>query len=418
MSRLLISVILGLSCAITLSAADWPQWRGPDRTGVSKETGLLKTWPKEGPPKLWSVPGCGGGFSSVVVADGVIYGTGSARGKNIAWARNESDGKLIWTQTYADGGSEPNSTPVIAAGKVYVLSKEGVLACLDARTGNPAWRVSYSRDFRGKMMSGWGYSETPLVDGDKLICTPGADDAAIVALHKDTGKEIWRSAVKNSGGAGYASPIKATLGGISMYITLLGDTGGVVAVHADTGKLLWQYKGINNGTANIPTVVARDELVWCSTGYGDGGSALLKMKAGGKDAVSVTEVKRYRSDELQNHHGGMVLVDDHLYFGHGHNEGYPACVEFKTGEIKWKEEKGAAGGDGSAAVVYADGMLYFRYQNAKVVLIEATPDGLKVAGSFTQPEHSRRETWAHPVIANGRLYLRDQDKLLCFDVKK
>jgi outer membrane protein assembly factor BamB len=268
------------------------------------------------------------------------------------------------------------------------------------------------------MMSGWGYSESPLIDEDKLICTPGGDGAAIVALNKNTGMEIWRSAVRNSGGAGYASPIKATVGRVPMYITLLGEAGGVVAVAANTGKLLWQYTGINNGTANIPTVIARDDLVWCSTGYGDGGSALLKMKAAGKDGVGVSEVKRYRSDQLQNHHGGMILVNDHLYFGHGHNAGHPACVEFKTGMIKWKEERGAAGGGGSAAVVYADGMLYYRYQNAKVVLIEATPEGLKVAGSFTQPEHSRRETWAHPVIANGRLYLRDQDKLLCFDVRK
>jgi outer membrane protein assembly factor BamB len=412
-----LSLAAVLLVPFTLHAADWPQWRGPNRTGVSKETGLLKSWPKEGPPKVWSVPGCGGGFSSVVVVEGVIYGTGSARGKCIAWARREKDGGLIWSQPFADG-SEPNSTPVFASGKLYVLSKEGVLGCLDARTGNPAWRVDYTRDFDGQMMSGWGYSESPLIDGDRLICTPGGDGAAVVALNKDTGKEIWRSAIRNSGGAGYASPIKATVGRLSMYITLLGDSGGVVAVDASTGRLLWQYTGISNGTANIPTVIARDDLVWCSTGYDDGGSALLRMKADGKEGVNVREVKRYRSDELQNHHGGMILVNDHIYFGHGHNAGHPACVEFKTGSIKWKEERGAAGGGGSAAVVYADGMLYYRYQNAKVVLIEATPDGLKVAGSFTQPEHSRRETWAHPVITNGRLYLRDQDKLLCFDVKK
>ena len=141
------------------------------------------------------------------------------------------------------------------------------------------------------------------------------------------------------------------------------------------------------------------------------------MKANGKDAVSVTEVKRYRSDELQNHHGGMILVGDYVYFGSGHNAGHPACVEFKTGEIKWQESKGAAGGGGSAAVVYADGMLYYRYQNAKMVLIEATPDGLKLAGSFTETEPSRRETWAHPVVANGKLYLRDQNKLVCYDIK-
>ena len=147
MTRLLLSAAAALVGAITLHASDWPQWRGPDRSGVSKETGLLKTWPKDGPPKVWTVAGCGGGFSSVVVADGVIYGTGSARGKNIAWARNESDGKVIWSQPVCRWRPEPNSTPVIAAGKLYVLSKEGVLLVFDAKTGNTAWRVSYTSDF-------------------------------------------------------------------------------------------------------------------------------------------------------------------------------------------------------------------------------------------------------------------------------
>lgn len=412
---LLLSVALGMTG--TLRGSDWPQWRGPDRTGVSKETGLLKSWPKDGPPKVWTVEGCGGGHSSIAVVDGLIYGSGSSRGKSVAWARKVADGSEVWKQVYADEGSEPNSTPVVSGGKVYVLTTGGELACLDAKTGKPAWKTNFKKDFAGKMMSGWGYSETPLVDGEKLICTPGGDKAALVALNKDTGKEIWRSAIAKAGGAGYASPVKAILGGIPMYITLLGKTGGVVAVHADTGKLLWQYTRISNETANIPTVIVRDGLVWCSTGYGDGGSALLRMKSEGKDRVTITEIKRYGSDELQNHHGGMILVGDYVYFGNAHTSGHPACVEFKTGEIVWKERKGAAGGGGSAAVVYADGMLYYRYQNARMVLLEATPEGLKVAGSFSEPEPSRRETWSHPVIANGKLYLRDQDKLFCYDVK-
>jgi outer membrane protein assembly factor BamB len=416
MRRFLGCLALSLPLSLPLFAADWPQWRGPDRDGVSKETGLLKTWPKEGPSRVWGVSGCGGGFSSVAVADGVIYGTGSAKGKNVAWAKKESDGSPVWSTPYADGGAEPNSTPVVSGGKVYVLTTGGTLACLDAKTGKVVWTKSFTKDFGGEQ-PGWGYSETPLIDGDKLICAPAADKAAVVALHKDTGAVIWKSEINRTGGAGYASPIKATVGGVPMYITLLGDSGGVVAVHADTGKLLWQYTAINNGTANIPTVVTRDDLVWCSTGYGDGGSALLKMKAEGKDKVTVTEVKRYRSNDLQNHHGGMVLVGDHVYFGHAHNSGHPACVEFKTGTITWKESKGAAGGGGSAAVVAADGMLYFRYQNGVVALIEATSDGLNVAGSFKEPERSGRESWAHPVIANGKLFLRDQDKLQCFNVK-
>jgi len=417
MSRLLVSLSLVLALTLTLSAADWPQWRGPDRTGISKETGLLKTWPKDGPPKVWTVKGCGNGFSSIAVADGVIYGTGVKGGKNIAWAKKETDGSDIWTTPYADEGGDPNSTVVVSGGKVYAMTVGGTLACLDAKGGKVDWSKSFTKDLGGKMMSGWGYSETPLIDGDKLICTPGGDNAAVVALNKNTGEVIWKSEVKATGGAGYASPIKATVGGVPMYITLLGKSGGVVAVHADTGKLLWQYTKINNGTANIPTIVTRDDLVWCSTGYGDGGSALLKLKAAGKDQVTATEVKYYKSDELQNHHGGMVLVGDYVYFGNAHNNGHPACVEFKTGEIKYKENKGAAGGGGSAAVVYADGMLYYRYQNGVVALIEATPKEMVLAGSFKETERSGRESWAHPVIANGKLYLRDQDKLSCFNIK-
>jgi outer membrane protein assembly factor BamB len=254
-----------------------------------------------------------------------------------------------------------------------------------------------------------------LIDGDKLVCTPGADAAAVVALKAATGEVVWKSEIKGAGGAGYSSPVKATVGGVPMYITLLGKSGGVVAVHADTGKLLWQYNRVANGTANIPTVIARDDLVWCSTGYRDGGSALLKMTAEGA-GVSVKELKYY-DQSVQNHHGGMVLVGEHVYFGAGHNQGFPACVEFKTGEVKYQETKGAGGGEKSAAVVYADGMLYYRYQNHVLALIEATPDGMKLASSFKLPDWSRVESWAHPVIANGRLYIRDQDKLHAYTVK-
>ena len=417
MTRVLLpSLALTLTLALA-PAADWPQWRGPDRTGVSKETGLLKSWPKDGPPKDWVAKDCGGGFSSVAVAEGFIYGTGRKDGKNIAWAKKEADGSPVWSTPYANDGGEPNSTPVVAGGRVYALTTAGTLASLDAKTGKVVWAKSFTKDLGGKMMSGWGYSETPLIDGDKLVCTPGGDACAVAALKADTGEVIWKTEVKNTDGAGYASPVKTTVGGVPMYITLLGKRGGTVAVHADTGKLLWQYAKVSNGTANIPTVVTRDDLVWTSTGYGDGGSALLKMKADGNDAVSVSEEAHYESGELQNHHGGMVLVGDHVYFGNAHNSGHPACVEFKTGEVKWKENKGAAGGGGSAAVVYADGMLYFRYQNGVVALIEANPKELKVAASFREADRSGRECWAHPVVANGKLYLRDQDKLVCYDVK-
>jgi outer membrane protein assembly factor BamB len=240
----------------------------------------------------------------------------------------------------------------------------------------------------------------------------------VVALKAKDGEVVWKTEVKKAGGAGgYASPVKMTVGKTDLYVTLLGKEGGVVGVDAKTGKLLWQYTRIMNGTANIPTPVVKGDLVWCSTGYGDGGSALLHIKeSGGK--FTAEELKYHKSGELQNHHGGMVLVGDYVYFGNAHNSGHPACVEFKTGEIKWKENKGAGGGGGSGSVVYADGRLYYRYENGKMALVKADPDKFEVVGSFDIPEKSGKPSWQHPVVVNGKLYLRDQDNLHCFDVKK
>ena len=422
-----LAAILAASVALTANAADWPQWRGPDRTAISKETGLLKTWPANGPQKDWTVKVPGGGHGSPTIADGKIFVVAKKDSDEIASCLKESDGSPVWEKTFSSLGGEridrnvgPRSTPTFHTdpkiGKViYVLGVTGTLACLKADTGAEVWKKNYRQDFGGKMMSGWGYSESVLVDGDKLICTPGADSAALVALKPATGETIWKAAIPKCGGSGYSSPVKATLGKVNMYLTVLSKSGGVVAVNADTGKLLWQYTRACNGTANAPTVIVRDDLVWCSTGYKEGGSALLKMTTDGT-GVSVKELKYY-DNSLQNHHGGMVLVGDHVYFGAGHSKGFPACVEFKTGEIKYQEEKPTAGGSGSAAVVSADGMLYYRYQNHILALIEATPDGLKTVSSFKLPDWSRVESWSHPVIANGRLYIRDQEKLHAYKVK-
>jgi outer membrane protein assembly factor BamB len=299
---------------------------------------------------------------------------------------------------------------------VYCVSGGGVLACLDAKTGKELWHKSYTKDFGGGVQS-WGYCESVLVDGDTVICTPCANRAAVVGLKAKDGEVVWKTAVKAGGAGGYSSPVKTTAGKTDMYVALLGQEGGVVGVDAKTGELLWQYTKVMNSTANIPTPVVKGAKVWVSTGYGNGGSALLQIQeSNGK--FEAKQLTYYKSSEVQNHHGGMVLVGDHVYFGNAHNSGHPACVEFKTGIVQWLEEKGAAGGSGSAAVVYADGMLYFRYENGKVVLVKADPKEFSVAGSFDIPEKSGAPSWQHPVVANGKLYLRDQDKLHCFDVKK
>jgi outer membrane protein assembly factor BamB len=427
-----LAAVLAASLAFgadTPGPNDWPQWRGPDRTAISKETGLLKKWPADGPPKVYTTKNLGGGYGSPIVAAGKIYGAGKEGTKEYVWCLNEKDGSEVWKKEFASPGrvgydEGPRCTPTYhvdpkIGAVVYVIGVNGDLVCLKASNGEKVWSKNFGKDFGGEMMSGWGYSESPLVDGNKLIVTPGGPKkggpapAAVVALNTATGETIWKSAISDCGGAGYASPVKTTLGKVTMYITVMGQSGGVVAVNAETGKLLWQYKKVCNGTANIPTVVTRGDLVWCSTGYGSG-AALLKMTDDG-DAVSVKELKFTK--QLQNHHGGMVLVGDHVYFGSDHGKGFPACVEFQTGEQKYKEAKGAGGGDGSAAVAAADGMLYYRYQNGQVVLLEANPEEVKVAGSFKLPELSGKAQWAHPVIANGKLYIRDQDKLHVYNVK-
>jgi outer membrane protein assembly factor BamB len=421
----MLSVSLAVAVAVLSADAktfDWPQWRGPNRDGTSAETGLLQEWPKGGPPLAWTVKGCGGGYASVVVSEGFIYGGGRKDRKDCVWCRKESDGSEVWTTPFADGkqGSDDEGvrgTPTVAGGRVYCVSGGGVLVCLDAKTGLEKWKKSYTKDFGGSVQ-GWGYCESVLVDGETVICTPCANKAAVVALKAKDGEVIWKTEVKNAGGAGgYSSPVKTTVGKTDMYVNLLGNAGGVVGVDAKTGKLLWQYTKIMNGTANVPTPVVKGDRVWCSTGYDDGGSALLHIKeSGGK--FEAEELKYYDSKQLQNHHGGMVLVGEYVFLGNRHNSGIPACVEFKTGEIQWKEEKGAGGGGGSGSVVYADGMLYFRYENGKVALVKANPKKFELAGSFDIPEKSGKPSWQHPVVANGKLYIRDQDKLHCFDVKK
>jgi len=411
---------LALSIVISASPGkfDWPGWRGPERDGISKETGLLKSWPAEGPTKLWTATGVGGGYCTPSVAAGKIFGLGYINEEEAIWAVDDKTGKVVWSKVIAAKGkfghnTGSRSTPSIDGDKLYAVGISGDLVCMNVENGEVIWRKNYDKDFKGKMMSGWGFSESVLIDGDRLICTPGGDMAAIACLDKKDGKVIWTSVVPNGGGAGYASPMIATVGKTKMYLNWL--KSGLIAVDAKDGKLLFKYEKTRNGTANIPTVIVKGNHVFCSTGYGDGGSALLELKET-ESGIAFDEKYYYKSKQLQNHHGGMLLVGDHIYMGHGHNNGFPASVKFLTGDLPWGVETRGAG-SGSAAVAYADGMLYFRYQNGVMALIEANPKEYKLVSTFKLPDQSGQPSWPHPVIANGKLYIRDQDKMHCFDLK-
>ena len=266
------------------------------------------------------------------------------------------------------------------------------------------------------MHSGWGYSESPLVDGDKVVCTPGGPEAGIVALNKKTGAEIWRVAIPPIGdrggdGAAYSSIVISHGAGVKQYVQLMGR--GVVGVDAETGKFLWGYNPVANATANIPTPLVHDDYVFCSTGYGAGPRCWSSSRS--KEASQADEVYFLKGKELQNHHGGMVLMGDYVYLGHGHNHGEPTCLEWKTGKVVWRNTHGP--GTGTGHVTYADGDLYFRYENGIMALVVATPKEYEERGTFRIPG-SAKPSWPHPVVIGGKLYLRDQDTLFCYDVRK
>ena len=399
------------------AAATWPQWRGPNRDGISPETGLDRDWPKDGPPLRWRRSDLGSGMGSLAFAGDRFCSIGEDRGAVSITCRGTEDGSEIWS-TRIDGSGRPNATPTIdlEAGLVFGLSRDGELLCVDLQTGAEKWRKSFTRDFGGSMMSGWGYSESPLIDGDRLICTPGGSDALMVALDKRTGATVWQTKTGDLGergknGAGYSSAVVGEGGGTRQYVQLVGR--GVVGVRAEDGALLWHYGRVANTTANIPTPVVDGDFVFCSSGYDDGGSALLKL-SGSRSGVRAREVWYKDNRELQNHHGGVVLLDGKLYFGHGHNNGFPVCVDLRSGRDLWKRQRGA--GAGSAAVIYADGDLYFRYQDGVLARIAADPSGYQLEAQFESPGDNA-EHWSLPAIHDGRLYLRDQQDLYVHDLR-
>ncbi|MFK7769129.1 MAG: PQQ-binding-like beta-propeller repeat protein [Mariniblastus sp.] len=397
----------------TSESKTW-NWRGPNLDGIADESGLLNKWTDAGPELLWTANGIGNAMSSLAIADNMIFTMGNRDGREHVIALNLDDGKEVWGTPIGTGG-DSNSTPTVDGEFVFAIGLAGDLACLNAKTGEKVWSKSFAGDFGGKMMSEWGYSESPLIDGDRLICTPGGPNAMIVALDKATGKTIWKTPMNPGGsrgqdGAGYSSVVISNAGGVKQYITLVGR--GLISVAARDGKPLWQYEKIANGTANVPTPIVDGDLVFCSSGYDDGGTALLKITGRGKN-IGFKEVYYYPSSQLQNHHGGMVKIGDYIYMGEGHNNGFPMCVDMKTGRKRWEKQRGA--GTGSAAIVAADGQLYFRYENGVMALIDANPKKYQLKGSFKIASH-HRQAWSHPVIYKGKLYLRDQHQLHCYSI--
>lgn len=410
-AAVLVMTVTAAGSGTTL-AEDWPQWRGPSRNGISQETGLLKQWPQEGPELAWQVEGLGDGYGAPSVADGTIYlVVNEGLEKESVVALRETDGSELWSTQIGKVGNpkqKPNypaarSTPTVAGDLVYALGSDGDLVCLETETGDIRWKKSLRTDFGGKPGT-WAYAESPLVDGDVVVVAPGSEKAALVALNRNNGETIWQAEVPGSDEAGYASIVIADVGGVKQYIAFLGI--GLVGVDAETGKFLWVYEPTAS-IANSPTPVVRGDSVY--SGSGRAGGALVRLKPEG-DEVNVEEV--YFSQKLPNAQGGFVVVGDYLYGGAGPTL---MCIDFASGEVQWEERVPAP-----VSICYADDRLYLHAQNGDVLLVEASPEEYRERGRFTpadRPPSDRSKAWAYPVVANGRLYIRERGTLWSYRIE-
>jgi outer membrane protein assembly factor BamB len=396
-------------------AADWPQWRGPERDGVSKETGLLKEWPKEGPKLLWQAKDIDYGYSTPAVAGDRLYLlSNKGNDDEFVLALGVKDGQRVWSQRLGKVGPNQGpqypgarSTPTVEGERLYALGSDGDLACLDTVKGDIRWKKNLRSDFGGKPGM-WAYSESPLIDGEALVCTPGGKEATVIALNKNNGEVLWKCAVPGGDQAAYSSIIIVEADGVKQYVQLLSK--GLVGVDAKTGKFLWRYdKTTKNSPAVIPTPVAHAGYVYSSAARAGGGLVKLKAKDG---TVEVEPV--YFKASLPTSIGGAVRIGDYLY---GTTMQGLQCIEFTTGTEKWQNKCVGAG-----AICSADGLLYIHGENGMVALVEATPETYREKGRFSppdRPKHTRamEQSWAYPVVANGRLYLRDLGVLWCYDIK-
>jgi outer membrane protein assembly factor BamB len=406
-SPVLTALVLLVLCS-TESAAqaggEWPQWRGPNRDGVSKETGLLKQWPESGPPLAWKATGAGRGYSSMSVSKGRLYTMGLRGEREFVIAFDFKTGKEVWATPHGapfrnDRGDGPRGTPTVDGDRVYALGGSGDLTALDAATGKVVWTMNVLQKFGGANIT-WGISESPLVVGEKLLVNAGGPGAGVVALNKKDGSLIWKS---QSDRAGYSSAIPVVVNGKTQVVFFTSTRG--LGLDLETGALLWDYPKAANNVANAATPVARGNRVFITSDYGNGGG-LVEIKSDAK-GVSASEV--YFTKEMRNHHSSSILVGEHLY---GFSGGILTAMRFDTGEVAWRDR-----GVGKGSLVFADGMFYALSENGVVGLFEANPTSYVERGRFRIPQDSE-PTWSHPIVAGGHLFLRDQDTIYAYDVRQ
>ncbi len=397
------AIVLFSALVLSPALAEWNQWLGPNRDGKSPEAGLLREWPDGGPARVWQVDSLGAGYSSLAVSEGKIFTQGLKSGRQVLMALDARTGETVWEMAhgrkYSNGrGDGPRGTPTVDGDRVHALGGDGNLVCADTATGARIWQKHLLKAYGGRNIR-WGISESPLVDGDRVIVNAGGPRASIVALNKETGAEIWRS---QSDEAGYSSAVAVEIGGVRHYIVFTGEAA--VGVLAENGELLWRYAPVSNSTANIATPVVRGNLVFLSSSYGTGCALLRLEKTGG--SISASEV--YFNRDMRNHYSSSILIDGFLY---GFSSRILTAMNFETGEVAWRDRA-----VGKGQIIYADGRLYILSENRVVALVEPNPAEYLEVSRF-EIDAGDYPTWTLPVITDGRLYLRDQSRLYAFDVK-
>jgi outer membrane protein assembly factor BamB len=385
----------------------WPQYLGPDRNNISRETGLADAWPESGPKVVWTAENLGVGYSSLSVAKGRIFTIGSIGEDEFVIALELDSGKELWKtrigSTRKDGmGDGPRGTPTVDGDFVYSLGANGDLACCEVSGGQLAWTVNILKEFKGNNI-GWGISESVFVDGDMVICTPGGSEATLAALNKSTGKTIWKSVAPGGSSAGYASVVPIEVGGVRQYVQFVHK--GTMGIRARDGKPMWANDRSHNGTANCSSAVFADNMLFTSSGYGTGGAMLKLSSKGGETKAEFG----YFTKDMESHHGGMVLADGCIYGSS--DPGILRCLDLKTGDKKWENRS-----VGKGAITAVDGKLILRAETGPVALVKLSSDKYEELGRFEPSEKSGRQAWAYPVVAKGKLFLRDQDKMTAYDV--
>jgi outer membrane protein assembly factor BamB len=394
--------VTGVVVGQSANNANWPQWRGPNRDGVSKETGLLKQWPADGPALVWKAAGAGRGYSSFSVANGKLYTMGLRGDKEFVIAFDVANGKEAWATAHPSGafhndrGDGPRGTPTVDGNRVYALGGNGDLSALDAATGKLVWTKNILQEFGARNIT-WGISESPLIVGNRLLVNAGGPGASIVALNKSDGSLVWKS---QSDRAGYSSAIPVEINGGTQVVFFTHQRA--VGLDLKDGRLLWEYARPANDVANAATPIARGNRIFISSDYGTGGG-VVEIKPDG------TAQEVWFTKDVRNHHSSSVLVGDHLY---GFSSAILMAVKFDTGEVAWRDRS-----VGKGSLVYADGRLYCFSENGVMGLVEATPSGYVEKGRF-RIQQGELPTWTHPVVAGGRLYLRDQDTIYAYDVRQ